>query len=221
MRRPILLAACLLCLGATAARVLAAVPVAVLGRSNDPWEGDPAQNPRTRRQCDNSYDWVEKSNCRQITGAAVAVRRLERAPVIPLTDGEAAVLLGLGSNRSGAAAGLFDAWMAGQRAIRARVIEQGHGSWSLADQRDLDALLAIRNGPRLRDFRPYLVRGLTDGRLRGDFSMQICGTTLVVMHMATGRMHLPPDRAAFVVFLGQAPDEAFISWAVGGPEQSD
>ena len=221
MRRLIFLASILLFTGPMMAAAFPATPVATIGSSNDPWERDLAQDPRALGQCDGSLTWIGAPYFRPVTDAALsaATRRLDRVPVMALTDEEASTLLGLDGPGSGAAARYFDARIAELRAMRRQVMEQRQGSWSLADQQDLDAMLAIRNGPRLSSFRPYLVRGLAAAGSDGSFSLQACGPSLVVMNIARGRMPARPVHRALVVFLESAPGDAFPTWAVSDPDQ--
>lgn len=202
------------------AAIATADPVATVGRSNDPWNGRPEQDPRTLRQCEGAADWIGDLYFRPVSDAARAgaIQRLERTSVVALTDEQATDMLGMArQGREVLAARYLDARIGEQEAERREVYEQRRGSWSLADQQALDELKEIRSGPRLRNMRPYLVRGLAEARLSGAFSMLSCGSTLVVMHTSTGAMYTPPDRVPLVVLLDRAPDAAFVQWAVGDP----
>ena len=100
---------------------------------------------------------------------------------------------------------------------RRSAIERHIGSWSEADQIVLDRLQTIRSGPRLHNFRPYLVRALAEIKLPGSFRVQVCGNVVVIAHLSVGATYSPPERSAVVLFLEHAPKTAFVEWAVRDP----
>jgi len=202
-------------LALSVAAAAAAAPVATVGVSGDPWEG------RASWQCREAQVPVENVYVRPVAAAqrGRAVRRLESASVVARGEAEAAALLGMARRgRESLAALYLDDRIAEQDEARRAVFERRGGSWSRADQILLDEMKAIRAGPRLRQMRLYLARGLAQPPYEEGFSLQTCGTTLVVDQFSPPATASPrPTRVPVIVLLERPPRDAHVRWLVSVP----
>ena len=192
-----------------------AVPLISYVFSDGPWGGDRKADITGASQClpvsDHYFDAVVPDKLPS------AIRRLSHTPVTPLGDLEAAALLGIGVSSSGSVASSFFA-----RAIermnktRSDALDHQIGSWSLADQQDLEAMNALVSGPRIKGLHPYLARALAKAPLRSGFAIWICGDSVEVITEfslpAPNAIALMPDRAAIVLFLDHAPRTVWLGW---------
>jgi hypothetical protein len=193
-----------------------AVPIAVIGHSNDLWEGNHDIDPRGQSQCVQINDpyFIAVPNVH----LPLAISQLTRTPIVTLSDQGAAQLLDIHlTSSTGVGEAFLSQAIERMEAARSIVFKQHVGSWSQADQIVLDKLKITESGPHLQHVRPYLVRALAETKLGGGFRVQTCGDVVVVSHLSVGTMYSPPDRSAVVIFLEHAPKAAFVEWAVDDP----
>jgi hypothetical protein len=222
MTRGIALATLLvLALMAVTAPSSLAVPVIVYHYSNGPWGGhvprvDVIRGGSCLAVTDRSYAPVASEALPQ------AIRHLAHRAIAPLSDHDAARLLDLHLDAGESAAATFFAGViARMNKTRSDELDHQVGSWSLADQSDLDGMVALVTSPRVRDFHPYLVRALVKEGDRSDFMISTCGDAVQIVTDfdldAAAASALHPEKAAVILFLNQPPSSARIGWGGQDP----
>jgi hypothetical protein len=145
-----------------------------------------------------------------------AIRMLERTPFRRISDRRAAQFLGMTvRGREALATTVFQRLIDALRERKRRQLEEQQGSWSVADQRQLDQLTASFAAGAHRGYRPYLVRGVSkfgDGHGgRPTMFGSLCGRTLR-LHTLTFSYTIPPTvRVPAVVFLPAAPERVLAT----------
>ena len=202
-----------LTVGASSART----PLVRVGASNDAWE----------------RPLIQSNDCTAIPGEQVfaperrqmasAIRRLQRTSLRPLSDREVGQLLGV--DRQGQypelARQLLSNRISALSEQRRQVFDEHRGSWSRADDQNLDALRERLDSFRERPLAFYLVRALAaDATHIARIDVWVCSQTVLTISSPTpgvgsrGR----PDRLGLVVLLEATPEHSVAEWTYDDPE---
>ncbi len=190
-----------------------AVPLAVVGHSQDSWESDQAK-PFDYSKC----EWINSAYYVQVVPAqrVRSVERLRHQAIVSLSDTEAAALIEfpgeVSANTSLAVHFLGDVARR-KESVRELALRKHKGSWSMSDQQSLDALKATLESPQITDFKPVLVRALTM-EFPGSYSLQYCGETLRLMSWSMKETWPAPRRTALILFVRTHPSDLLLEWSV-------
>ena len=145
---------------------------------------------------------------------AVGVAMLSSASFRRISDREAARLIGIAHRRGQPlAVTVFEGDLDEMRQRRHRAMVERRDSWSVADQRDFDALTARLATGEPRRYRPYLVRGVSkfgDGGAPMMFG-QMCGDELQLLTLTFSYTIPPSERVPAVVFMLRPPQRVIAS----------
>lgn len=189
----------------------------MVGVSNDAWE-----RPH-----------VESSDCTAIPEEqlfapeqpqmAPAIHRLQRTSLRALSEREVGQLLGvdLDEQYPELARQLLSNRISALSEQRRQVFDEHRGSWSRADDHNLDALRERLDSFSERPLAFYLVRALAaDATHIARIEVWVCGQTVLTRSFPTqgvgsrGR----PDRLGLVVLLDARPEHSVAEWTYDDPE---
>jgi hypothetical protein len=140
---------------------------------------------------------------------------LAAAPIVKLTDEEAARLIGAEPLEDSAlAASLMQSYLDEMRSRKHRAEVERRDSWSVADETEFDALSARYAAGSYRAYRPYLVRAVAKHEGTGAFYAELCGRDLRVVHGSLGRSTPPSTKVPLVIFLNEQPDRVLATWSI-------
>jgi hypothetical protein len=202
---------CLLVAIAPLANAIADTRVTFEGESKDPWDGFVEQPV----DCQSvARELVFRVRVDQLT---TATTKLANDSVVALEDADARVLLGVQTAESRETLGeqLLAGRIADLSEQRRVVLSERIGSWSHADEINLDALRQrMADAPR-HPLRLYLVRGLAaDANRIEAFDVSMCSDAVQTMTFSTPGTRAPaaPARIAFVVLLTESPSRSTAVW---------
>lgn len=203
-------------LAVTAGASSANTPLVRVGASNDAWERPHVQS----RDCTTIPEQQQFAPApRQM---ASAIRRLQRTSVRALSDRDAGQLLGVerDDRYPDLAQQLMSDRISALAEQRRLVFEERHGSWSRADDQNLDALRERLERFHERSLAFYLVRALAaDATHISRIDVWVCGQTVLTRSFpASGvgsRGH--PDRLGLVVLIDAIPERSVAEWTYDDP----
>ena len=145
-----------------------------------------------------------------------AVAILSNVPIRPITDAEAARLLGLPEPRGETlATAVFRAFLDEMRQRKHRAEVERRDSWSVADQQELERLTALFETGVQSGYRAFLVRAVSkfgDGHGGPPFMAgDLCGGDLHLQTLVFSYTIPPSVRVPAVVFLPRAPQRVIAS----------
>jgi hypothetical protein len=188
----------------------------MVGASNDAWERPHVQ----------STDCTAIPEQQQFAPAprrmASAIRRLQRTSVRVLSNREASHLLGV--ERDEQYPGLAQQLLSNRISVLAEqrrlVFEERRGSWSRADDQNLNALRERLERFHERPLAFYLVRALAaDATHIARIDVWLCGQTVLTRSFPTSGVGSSgrPDRLGLVVLTDAMPGSSVAEWTYDDP----
>ena len=179
------------------------------------WETFLGDVQMDRRDCAEIEQWrIQPLNPPQ---RQIGVTRLANVPFLRVSEPEAARLIGATYRRGRPlAVTILEGQVAEMRARKRRAMVEHRDSWSVADQQELDRIIAHLGTPALRRLRPWLVRAVAkfgDGH-GGAPSMfgSFCGGAELHLNTLTFSYTIPPsERVPAIVFLERPPARVVAS----------
>jgi hypothetical protein len=143
-----------------------------------------------------------------------AIDQLEHSPIIEIDERSAARMVEPSGAKevSDSASSVIGKAIAALEERKRRELVNHEGSWSLADQRRLNELEALKKNGTLSSLRPFLVRAIAKNEFTGVFQASICGKTLSITQSSLGKTTPASIPLPVVVFLNSAPTNLYLSW---------
>ncbi len=188
-------------------------PVPNVAVSAGAWETPKNQIP-SPRACKSLEDPRLKAVL--TTKRQEAILRLSVETVVPLTEREAAALIGNDSaaGQTPGAIRLVQKRIDLLRARRRRQMILHIGGWSRADEEELANYQNSLLGGEYHGLRPFLVRAVAKWENTGGLSGSLCGGELIIVHQSLGRS--TPSTILFpaVVYLHDMPSRVYTTWSI-------
>lgn len=203
-------------LALTAGSSSANTPLVMVGASNDAWERPHVQST----ECTAIPEQQQFAPTPH--RMASAIRRLQRTSVRALSDREAGQLLGVEHDEQypDLAQQLLSNRISALAEQRRLVFEERRGSWSRADDQNLNVLRERLERVHERPLAFYLVRALAaDATHTRRIDAWVCDQTVLTRSFPTlgvgsrGR----PDRLGLVVLLDAMPQHSVAEWTYDDP----
>ena len=205
-------------LALTAGASSANTPVVMVGASDDAWE-----RPHYVQPDDCSVLPSEQVFVIEQGEMASAIHLLRRTSLLRLRERQVGSLLGVDRYRehSELAQQLLESRITDSSEQRRQVLDEHRGSWSLAEEQNLNTLRQRLEGFREHPLAFYLVRALAaDATHIERIDVFVCGETILTVSFPTrgvgsrGR----PDRLGLVVLLDAGPEHSVPQWTYDDPQ---
>lgn len=186
-----------------------AVPLAIVGHSSEPWEshGDEPGTPSCVRINPGLLHVVPAET------RAHAILMLNDKQVRVLRESDGATLFPALVGPGDLASRLLARAIAQRDAQKADAEIRSAGSWSLADQDEVDELRRAQPA----DLKAVLVRGLAGDVVKDrTFTAQLCRTVVNVRGRADHNLE-HPVRAPVVLLVRAVPSGAYVQWDYPDP----
>jgi hypothetical protein len=174
---------------------------------SDGWENLP---PANLQECNS----LERA---QIVAVPIAHRsealaKLQDVAIVELATSELQTIVDLPAGTTASIVNQIKNEIARLSEQRRAALESHQGSWSAADQQQLDRLTTTIADPTMSYLRPFLVRAVAKYEGTGQFSGSICGENLVVVHGSLGDSIPPSIHVPVVVFLKKKAMKVYAGW---------
>ncbi|HEX6741703.1 MAG TPA: hypothetical protein VF079_07920 [Sphingomicrobium sp.] len=186
----------------------AATPVSVFGDSGDEWERRPAGYVATATPC-------ERLPYHQVLplGSDASVVKIGTTSIMLLGNRSAVRMLGYGASTKPAASVAATRAIRDMLALKQKALTTDHGSWSLADEDELERVQRLVRTGRIARYRPYLVRAFKWPEGSTQLVADLCsGYVRTIAYSGRPGRQPKPQRAAAVVFLTKPPKASFAVW---------